>query len=78
MYKKQKRPLHSCASILNSYLQDGILIENMFDIPYLHHKYIGPETVATMSRIGTEIKKLTEEVPCGVQVKRKKTLFGFD
>ncbi|CAH0547502.1 unnamed protein product [Brassicogethes aeneus] len=48
---------------------DGILIENMHDVPYMQSKHLGPEIVATMSKICTELKKLIPgNVPCGVQV----------
>ena len=45
---------------------DGVIIENMHDIPYLKED-VGPEIVSMMTLIGHEVKKLTE-LPCGVQV----------
>ncbi|XP_019868826.1 uncharacterized protein F13E9.13, mitochondrial isoform X2 [Aethina tumida] len=54
--------------IHNSF-EDGILIENMHDIPYIQAKYLGPEITATMSRICTELRKIIPPtVPCGLQV----------
>ncbi|CAH1113185.1 unnamed protein product [Psylliodes chrysocephalus] len=48
---------------------DGILVENMHDIPYIQSKYFGPEVTSTMTRICTEIRKLIPETkPFGVQV----------
>lgn len=44
-------------------------MENMHDIPYIQSKHFTPETVATMTRICTEIRRIVPEtVPCGVQV----------
>ena len=34
---------------------DGIIIENMHDVPYLKGA-VGPEIVAAMALIGTEVK----------------------
>lgn len=48
---------------------DGILIENMHDVPYIQDKSLGPEIISSMTRIATEIKKvLNPGTPCGVQV----------
>lgn len=45
---------------------DGIIIENMHDVPYLKGD-VGPEIVAAMTAIGTEVK--TEcGLPVGVQI----------
>lgn len=49
-------------------LQDGVLIENMFDLPYVTPKQAGPEQVAFMTRLCTEVKKFFPLVPCGVQI----------
>lgn len=58
----------------NSYhfllLQDGVLIENMHDIPYLKAKSLTPETTAFMTRVATEVRNiLPKSVKCGVQVR---------
>ncbi|XP_076236385.1 uncharacterized protein F13E9.13, mitochondrial [Calliopsis andreniformis] len=48
---------------------DGILVENMHDIPYIQSKNSSPETTSMMTRICTEIRKiLPENIPCGVQI----------
>ncbi|XP_044253880.1 uncharacterized protein F13E9.13, mitochondrial, partial [Tribolium madens] len=48
---------------------DGILVENMHDLPYIQSKHFTPETVATMTRVCAEIRRIAPEgVPCGVQV----------
>ena len=45
---------------------DGIMIENMHDLPYLKRN-IGPEIVGMMSVVGHEVKKATQ-LPCGIQI----------
>ncbi|KAK7026704.1 hypothetical protein SK128_019311 [Halocaridina rubra] len=48
---------------------DGILIENMFDLPYLQASSLGPETVACMTRVCQEVRDITpSHIPCGVQI----------
>lgn len=48
---------------------DGVLVENMFDIPYLHRRDLGPEVVACMTRICTEVRSLLpSHIPCGLQI----------
>ncbi len=44
---------------------DGIIIENMFDVPYT--KSVGPEIVAFLSVIATKIRKKIK-MPVGIQV----------
>lgn len=44
------------------------MIENMHDIPYVQADKLGPETVACMSRIATEIRKLVPKLPMGIQI----------
>ena len=45
---------------------DGIIIENMHDVPYLKGE-VGPEIVAAITAIGTEVK--TEcRLPVGIQI----------
>ena len=46
---------------------DGVLIENMHDAPYLMSDRIGPEIVASMTRVGSEVSRCVT-VPMGVQV----------
>lgn len=45
---------------------DGVMIENMHDIPYLRGE-VGPEIVAAMTAIGTEVKQECG-LPVGVQI----------
>lgn len=48
---------------------DGIVVENMHDIPYMPAKEIGPEIVSSMTRICTAVRQLVpEHVPCGLQI----------
>jgi len=44
----------------------GLLVENMFDRPYLKGR-VGPETVAAMTAIGREVRRAVP-LPLGVQV----------
>ncbi len=45
---------------------DGVMIENMHDVPYLRGE-VGPEIVAAMTAIGTEVKSETR-LPVGIQI----------
>lgn len=45
---------------------DGIIIENMHDVPYLKGE-VGPEIVAAMTAIGTEVKS-EGGLPVGIQI----------
>ena len=45
---------------------DGIIIENMHDVPYLKGE-VGPEIVAAMTAIGTEVKSECG-LPVGIQI----------
>ena len=45
---------------------DGVIIENMHDVPYLRGE-VGPEIVAAMTAIGTEVKGECD-LPVGIQV----------
>jgi len=45
---------------------DGIIIENMHDVPYLKGE-VGPEIVAAMTAIGTEVKQECG-LPVGIQI----------
>ncbi|XP_068698930.1 uncharacterized protein F13E9.13, mitochondrial-like isoform X1 [Montipora foliosa] len=46
---------------------DAIMVENMHDIPYLNRQ-VGPEIVASMSVICSEVKHVANSLPCGVQI----------
>lgn len=54
------------AEILENNGLDGLMIENMHDIPYLNRK-AGPEIVGMMTVIGKEIRRSTK-LPCGIQI----------
>src|SRR6266700_2644923 len=54
------------ARILRDAAFDGLLIENMFDRPYLA-RAAGPETVAAMTAAGREVRREVD-LPLGVQV----------
>ena len=45
---------------------DGMIIENMHDVPYLRGE-VGPEIVAAMAVIGTEVKEAFA-LPVGIQI----------
>ncbi|HEV8427580.1 MAG TPA: BtpA/SgcQ family protein [Pyrinomonadaceae bacterium] len=45
---------------------DGIIIENMHDVPYLKSE-VGPEIVAAMTVIGAEVKNQCQ-LPVGIQI----------
>ena len=45
---------------------DGIIIENMHDVPYLKGE-VGPEIVAAMTAIGTAVKNQSQ-LPVGIQI----------
>ncbi|KAL3206177.1 hypothetical protein MRX96_040353 [Rhipicephalus microplus] len=47
---------------------DGVLVENMFDLPYVKPNQAGPELNAFMARVCTEVKKILPSLPCGVQI----------
>ena len=46
---------------------DGIIIENMHDVPYLRGG-VGPEIVAAMTAIAVEVKHECERLPVGIQI----------
>ena len=46
---------------------DAIAIENMHDAPYVHGDRLGPEIIAAMTRVGTEVASAVD-VPLGVQI----------
>ena len=45
----------------------GLLLENMYDRPYLIGERVGPETVAAMAVLGHEVRRAVQ-LPLGVQV----------
>lgn len=46
---------------------DGVIIENMHDVPYLRGE-VGPEIVAAMTAIGVDVKNECRELPVGIQI----------
>jgi len=46
---------------------DAIIVENMHDAPYVHGAALGPEIVASMTRVAVEVAQATE-IPLGVQI----------
>src|SRR6476660_9566674 len=46
---------------------DGVIIENMHDVPYLRGE-VGPEIVAAMTAIGIAVKQECERLPVGIQI----------
>uniref|UniRef100_A0A182Q7Z7 BtpA family membrane complex biogenesis protein n=1 Tax=Anopheles farauti TaxID=69004 RepID=A0A182Q7Z7_9DIPT len=48
---------------------DGLLVENMHDIPYIRPRDgLGPEITAVMTRIAMEVREILPDIPCGVQI----------
>ena len=43
------------------------MIENMHDVPYLKGS-VGPEVIASMTTICTEVKREIRNIPLGVQI----------
>lgn len=40
----------------------------MHDIPYIQNLNIGPEVIASMTRVSGEVKRILPNKPCGIQV----------
>lgn len=52
------------------YVQGGVIVENMHDIPYVKSSLLGPETTASMTRVCAAVRNiLPTNIACGVQVK---------
>lgn len=59
------------AKLLASSGFDGVIIENMHDVPYVHagvHGHHPPETVAVMTRVAAAVREAAPELPMGVQI----------
>jgi membrane complex biogenesis BtpA family protein len=54
------------ASVYRKAGVDGVMIENMHDVPYLRGE-VGPEIVAGMTAIGAEVKN-ESRLPVGIQI----------
>ena len=50
------------------FFQDGMLVENMHDLPWLTSDKLGPETTACMAAICKEIRRECPSMPIGIQV----------
>jgi len=51
------------------YNLDGVIVENMHDVPYVLPEQQGPEVVSVMTRICSAVKHITRpHMKCGVQV----------
>lgn len=48
--------------------QDGVLVENMHDVPYIQDRHLGPEITASMTRVAIELRKQAPEIPIGIQI----------
>lgn len=56
------------AEVYKNHEIDGLLIENMHDLPYVKEQDLGPEIISCMTRICSEVKKIASDIPCGVQI----------
>lgn len=57
------------AELLKANDVDGIIVENMHDIPYVQGSRIGPEIVSSMAVICREVRKVfSADKPVGVQI----------
>ena len=51
-----------------SCFQDGVIVENMHDVPYVQSDSVGPEVTAMMTAICIQVKRLLKPSPVGIQV----------
>lgn len=54
------------AKLLADHGLQGIMLENMHDVPYLNRQ-VGPEIIASITRVCTEVRMVTD-LPMGLQV----------
>ena len=47
---------------------DGVIIENMNDIPYVKAEHVGPEIVASMTTVANEVRRCVPSLPIGIQI----------
>ncbi|XP_076311517.1 uncharacterized protein F13E9.13, mitochondrial isoform X4 [Tachypleus tridentatus] len=61
---------HACseAELYQHLGLDGLLVENMHDVPYVTAKNCGPEVTAVMTRVCSEVRQIAPSLLCGVQV----------
>jgi len=55
-------------SISVRFLQDGIIVENMHDIPYVHRDDLEPHVTAAMTAVCCEVRRTVGDMPVGVQI----------
>lgn len=55
-------------NLIITFQKDAVLIENMHDVPYVQDHRLRPETIAAMTRLSTEVKRILPSIPCGIQV----------
>jgi len=48
--------------------QNGVIVENMHDVPWLRHQQLGPETVSAMAMVCSAVRQVQNEFPVGIQV----------
>ena len=46
---------------------DGILIENMNDLPFVNRN-VGPEITSAMTAVAVAVKSVAPNIPCGIQI----------
>ncbi|RWS11261.1 hypothetical protein B4U79_02167, partial [Dinothrombium tinctorium] len=56
------------AAVYKKHSIDGVIIENMHDLPYVTADKCTPEVVAVMTRVCREVKQVMGDTPCGVQI----------
>lgn len=47
---------------------DGIMVENMRDLPCVHERDMGPEVAAFMTTVACAVKRRAASIPVGIQV----------
>lgn len=48
--------------------QDGLLVENMHDVPWQRSDQLGPETVASLAAVAAALRRQHPHIPIGIQV----------
>ena len=46
------------AELYQKYNFSGVIIENMFDVPYVRPEHLSPHTVTTMTAVALEVRKI--------------------
>ena len=49
-------------------MQDGVMLENMHDRPWLGAHQLGPETTAAMAVIANSVRTHYPDLPLGLQI----------